>query len=66
MTRTPQVQMLALVQDRPDNMLTPATILIDGDTSVHGMTAAAMAAVAAQHPHLAGRPITALRYTVGR
>ena len=61
--RAPQVQILALVQQREDHMLTPAPILIDGDTPVHGMTAAAMTAVASQHPHLAGAPIAALRYT---
>lgn len=56
------VQLLAFVKD--GGGITPATLLVPGAVPLIGLTAAAMKAVASQHPHLGGKPIVALRYAV--
>jgi len=62
MRKIPDVELTAYVQDGGGT--TPATILVEGAVPLFGLTAAAMRAVASQHPHLSGKPIVALRYFV--
>lgn len=59
----PQVELLAFVQDGGGT--TPATILIEGGAPLFALSAFAMKAIASQHPHLGGKHIVALRYSVG-
>lgn len=58
----PQVELVAFVQDGGGT--TPATILIEGSAPLFALSAFAMKAIASQHPHLGGKPIVALRYSV--
>lgn len=58
----PDVELIAFVQDRGGT--TPATILIEGSAPLFSLSAFAMKAIASQHPHLGGKPIVALRYSV--
>lgn len=41
-----------------------AIVKIDAHTPLFGLTAIALRAIKAQHPHLDGKPIVALRYDV--
>lgn len=59
----PDVEPIAFVQDGGGT--TPATILIEGAAPLFALSAFAMRAIASQHPHLGGKPIVALRYSVG-
>jgi len=58
----PSVELVAFVQDRDGT--TPATILVEGGTPLVAIPSMVMRAMAIQHPHLSGKPITALRYSV--
>jgi len=58
----PQVELVAFIKDGGGT--TPAMILIDGAAPLFDLTAFAMKAIAGQHPHLGGKPIVALRYSV--
>jgi len=61
--RAASVELVAMIQGRDGT--TPVTILVDGASPVCGLASVAMLAVAAQHPHLGGKPIVALRYNIG-
>lgn len=58
----PSVELVAFVQERDG--VTPVTILVEGGTPLWALTAMTLRAIASQHPHLSGKPITALRYNV--
>lgn len=58
----PSVELVAFVQERDGT--TPATILVEGGTPLWALTSMVMRAISSQHPHLSGKPITALRYNV--
>jgi len=58
----PSVELVAFVHERDGT--TPATILVEGETPLVALPSMVMRAISSQHPHLSGKPITALRYNV--
>ena len=62
MPRQPQIKLNATIAGREE--FRTVELLIDGETTLGGLHAAAMRAINAQHPHEAGRPIVAIKYDV--
>lgn len=62
MTRKPQINIKATVAGRSG--CRTVDLLLDGETLLGGLHAAAMRAINEQHPSEAGRPIVALKYDV--
>jgi hypothetical protein len=58
----PDVEILASI--KCDRVTETVSILVEGSAPLFMLTAYAMRAVSKQHPHLAGKPIVALRYKV--
>ena len=62
MTIQPQIKLSATIAGREE--CRTLELLVEGETALGGLHAAAMRAINAQHPHEAGRPIVAIKYDV--